>query len=41
VRASSSGLAGVLRYAGREDPGLANEAFIGLHRDAGLGGGPG
>jgi ketosteroid isomerase-like protein len=39
--ASSPDLAGLLRYAGREDPGLANEAFIGLHRDAGLGGGPG
>jgi hypothetical protein len=34
--ASSPDLAGLLRDAGREDPVLAREAFIALHREAGL-----
>jgi ketosteroid isomerase-like protein len=34
--ASSPDLAGLLRDAGRDDPVLAREAFIALHRDAGL-----
>ena len=33
---SSPDLAGLLREAGYEDPVLAREAFIALHRDAGL-----
>jgi hypothetical protein len=32
--ASSPDLAGLLREAGRDDPVLAREAFIALHRDA-------
>jgi hypothetical protein len=34
--ASSPDLAGLLREAGHDDPVLAREAFIALHRDAGL-----
>ena len=34
--ASSPDLAGLLRDVGRGDPVLAREAFIALHRDAGL-----
>ena len=34
--ASSPDLAGLLREAGRDDPVLAREAFIALHKDAGL-----
>jgi hypothetical protein len=34
--ASSPDLAGLLRDAGHEDPVLAREAFIALHREAGL-----
>jgi len=34
--ASSPDLAGLLREVGRDDPVLAREAFIALHRDAGL-----
>jgi ketosteroid isomerase-like protein len=34
--ASSPDLAGLLRDAGRSDPVIAREAFIALHRDAGL-----
>jgi ketosteroid isomerase-like protein len=34
--ASSPDLAGLLRDAGRDDPVLAREAFIALHREAGL-----
>jgi ketosteroid isomerase-like protein len=34
--ASSPDLAGLLREAGHPDPVLAREAFIALHRDAGL-----
>jgi ketosteroid isomerase-like protein len=34
--ASSPDLAGLLRDAGHDDPVLAREAFIALHRDAGL-----
>jgi hypothetical protein len=34
--ASSPDLAGLLRDAGHADPVLAREAFIALHRDAGL-----
>ena len=34
--ASSPDLAGLLREVGHDDPVLAREAFIGLHRDAGL-----
>ena len=37
--ASSPDLAGLLRDAGEEDPVLAREAFIALHRDARLGAG--
>ena len=33
--ASSPDLAGLLREAGHDDPVLAREAFIALHRDAG------
>jgi ketosteroid isomerase-like protein len=33
---SSPDLAGLLREVGRDDPVLAREAFIALHRDAGL-----
>jgi ketosteroid isomerase-like protein len=39
--ASSPDLAGLLRDAGHEDPVLAREAFIALHRDAGLDAEPG
>ena len=35
--ASSPDLAGLLREAGEDDPVIAREAFIALHRDAGLG----
>lgn len=35
--ASSPDLAGLLREAGEDDPVLAREAFIALHRDARLG----
>ena len=35
--ASSPDLAGLLREAGEDDPVLTREAFIALHRDAGLG----
>jgi ketosteroid isomerase-like protein len=34
--ASSPDLAGLLRDVGRDDPVLAREAFIALHREAGL-----
>jgi hypothetical protein len=34
--ASSPDLAGLLREVGHDDPELAREAFISLHRDAGL-----
>jgi ketosteroid isomerase-like protein len=34
--ASSPDLAGLLREVGHDDPVLAREAFIALHRDAGL-----
>ena len=34
--ASSPDLAGLLRAVGHDDPVLAREAFIALHRDAGL-----
>jgi hypothetical protein len=34
--ASSPDLAGLLREAGEDDPVVAREAFIALHRDAGL-----
>ena len=34
--ASSPDLAGLLRETGRDDPVLTREAFIALHRDAGL-----
>jgi hypothetical protein len=34
--ASSPDLAGLLREAGHDDPVIAREAFIALHRDAGL-----
>ena len=34
--ASSPDLAGLLREVGRDDPVLTREAFIALHRDAGL-----
>jgi ketosteroid isomerase-like protein len=39
--ASSPDLAGLLRDAGHGDPVLAREAFIALHRDAGLDAGRG
>jgi hypothetical protein len=39
--ASSPDLAGLLREAGRDDPVLAREAFIALHRDAKLAAGDG
>ena len=39
--ASSPDLAGLLRDAGHADPALANDAFVALHRDAGLGAGSG
>jgi ketosteroid isomerase-like protein len=38
--ASSPDLAALLRDAGHDDPVLAREAFIALHRDAGLEGEP-
>ena len=37
---SSPDLAGLLREVGHDDPVLAREAFIALHRDADLPGGP-